>query len=331
MRIGAVVIGRNEQRYLSECLASLGGQFGPIVYVDSASTDRSAAIAQAAEVEIVQLSNDRQLTAALARNAGFARLCEIAPDVELVQFLDGDCVLDWQWLAKAVPQFASDEKLAAVAGGRSERFARASLYNLICELEWREADHLQGDFGGDVLLRTAAYRAAGGYNPQMIACEDHDLACRLHRLGWRISRVDAPMTLHDSHITHLSQWYRRCVRRGVGYAQTHRHQRPGEVAAIARIVLWTAVFPLIILLLAWRSRGWSLLFLLVYFLRGVRIIWLRRRRGATYSDATLWAAHCLLSPFGYLSGMLQYAGCRLMRRQPRLVEYHAPPTATPRE
>ncbi|MEL7088836.1 MAG: glycosyltransferase family A protein, partial [Planctomycetota bacterium] len=96
-RIGTVLIGRNEGDRLVRALDAARAEIaGPIVYVDSGSTDGSLAAAEAAGAEIVLLDTSDGFTAARARNAGIEALkTGTAPD--LVQFIDGDCALDAGW------------------------------------------------------------------------------------------------------------------------------------------------------------------------------------------------------------------------------------------
>ena len=51
--------------------------------------------------EVVELDMSRPFTMARGRNAGFARLEEIDPDVRFVQFVDGDCEVVTGWLDRA--------------------------------------------------------------------------------------------------------------------------------------------------------------------------------------------------------------------------------------
>src|SRR5690348_779373 len=101
MTFGAVAIGRNEGERLRRCLASLTGVASVVVYVDSGSTDGSAAWARENGADIVDLDTRIPFTAARARNVGFKHLRSIAPDLAYVQFVDGDCEL--------MPGFADHE------------------------------------------------------------------------------------------------------------------------------------------------------------------------------------------------------------------------------
>ena len=98
--IGAVVIGRNEGERLKRCLPSLSA-VSVVVYVDFGSTDGSAQWAHAHGVKVVELDMTVPFTAARARNSGFRQLQRIAPQIDYVQFVDGDCELVGDWLYAA--------------------------------------------------------------------------------------------------------------------------------------------------------------------------------------------------------------------------------------
>ena len=100
--MGVVIIGRNEGQRLVRCLQSVVGVGTQVVYVDSGSTDGSADTARAMGADVVELDMRRPFTAALARNAGWRRLVQIAPHATTVHFFDGDCEVVPGWLAEAM-------------------------------------------------------------------------------------------------------------------------------------------------------------------------------------------------------------------------------------
>ena len=110
---GVVVIGRNEGERLRACLLSVM-HTGPVVYVDSDSTDDSVRMARGLGAEVMALDLTVSFTAARARNAGFKRLMELAPDLSYVQFVDGDCEVVAGWLAIAM-EFLMAHPQVAVA------------------------------------------------------------------------------------------------------------------------------------------------------------------------------------------------------------------------
>ena len=64
---GVVIIGRNEGARLIRCLASVGEADGPVVYVDSGSTDGSQKAARQAGADVVDLDLSHPFTAARAQ------------------------------------------------------------------------------------------------------------------------------------------------------------------------------------------------------------------------------------------------------------------------
>ena len=126
------------------------------VYVDSGSSDGSVQRARDLGADVIELDMRVPFTAARARNAGFRRLREISPDLEYVQFVDGDCELIDGWLEDAISFLNAHADVGAVCGRRRERYPERSIYNWLCDREW---DGPVGDVrycGGDVMMRADA-------------------------------------------------------------------------------------------------------------------------------------------------------------------------------
>jgi len=119
--IAIILIGRNEGARLKASFESTVGRVERIVYVDIGSTDDSVAAARARGVEVVELDASTPFTAARARNAGVAALRGPQGELpEFLQFIDGDCVLEPDWLSHAVPVMRADARLGVVTGWRRE-------------------------------------------------------------------------------------------------------------------------------------------------------------------------------------------------------------------
>ena len=114
LEIGAVAIGRNEGERLGRCLSSLRGQVAELIYVDSGSTDGSRELARSLGAQVVELDLSTPFTAARARNAGYRRLRELQPNLQFVQFVDGDCEVVEGWLQKALARLQARPELAVV-------------------------------------------------------------------------------------------------------------------------------------------------------------------------------------------------------------------------
>ncbi|HEU4651714.1 MAG TPA: glycosyltransferase [Croceibacterium sp.] len=301
---GAVVIGRNEGTRLLRCLASLRGLEGPLVYVDSASTDGSVAAARELGADVVTLDMDRPFTAARARKEGFARLEALAPALEYVMFVDGDCEVEAGWLDAATRFLGDHPDFAVACGRRRERSPEASRYNALADREWDTAVGETTACGGDAVMRAAALREVGGFDPAMIAGEEPELCRRLRAAGWRIMRLGVPMTIHDAAMTRLGQWWLRAVRSGFGYAQAcHRTYGRGDgpplyARELARAIAWAGLLPLLAVMLA---LAWHPLVLLAWpAAAGVQYLRMAHRDG---SDA---AAMATLGKYAELVGALRY-------------------------
>jgi len=197
MKFGAIAIGRNEGVRLKRCLESLS-QAAALVYVDSGSRDESVQLARGCGADVVELDRSLPFTAARARNAGFRRLRETAPELEYVQFIDADCELVEDWSKPALLFFVSHEDVAAVCGRLRERHPERSIYNWLCDCEWQGSAGEIVRFGGIVMMRTIALVSTGGFRGDLIAGEEPELSIRLRAEGWRIWRLDCEMAVHDA-------------------------------------------------------------------------------------------------------------------------------------
>ncbi|MEM6487844.1 MAG: glycosyltransferase family 2 protein [Pseudomonadota bacterium] len=363
----AVVIGRNEGARLAACLASLQGQCAPVVYVDSGSTDGSVALARAAGAAVVELDLATPFTAARARNAGVAALTDAGPsdaglsdagltDAGLsdagpsdagayVQFVDGDCTVEPGWVATARAFLDANADAAVACGRRRETAPEASVFNRLCDLEWNTPVGEARACGGDALVRLSAFRAIGGFDGGLIAGEEPEMCLRLRRAGWRIHRLDAPMTRHDAAIASRAQWRKRCERAGWAAAEgAWRHGRGPErynVARVRSLVIWglgppaaLAVLGLLALAALVTPGGWPWAALpgagaaaLALLLRAqdARVARYRvARHGDSPQDAALYARWTRRAKWHEARGALRFLAARLTGRAGRLIEYKGP-------
>ena len=307
LKFGIVAIGRNEGERLKACLFSAphGVRF---VYVDSGSTDGSIMSARAAGAEIVNLDLKVPFTAARARNAGFERLLELEPSIEFVQFVDGDCELNQSWPELAICFLEERPMVAAVAGRRRERFPTRSVFNWLCDREWNGPAGETKAFGGDVIIRTAAFRSVGGYRDTMIAGEEPELCVRLRAAQWRIWRLDAEMTLHDAGMTKFSQWWRRNLRAGYSYALgASLHGAPPvfhKVKEARRAWIWGIWLPIAIVFSGPIFGFWGILLLGIYPLQVLRLI---LNSKGSLRERTIVAFFHTLSKFPEASGQIMFS------------------------
>jgi GT2 family glycosyltransferase len=325
---GVVVIGRNEGERLVSCLRSLENWPGPVVYVDSASEDDSVAKARELGAVVVELTRDRQLSAARGRNAGAAYLRQHWPTVRYVQFVDGDCVVDANWPHDATAFLDQHATVAIVCGRLRERHRDASIYNRLCDLEWDRPVGRTQTCGGIFMVRAQAFHDVGEFNETITAGEEPELCRRLTAAGWNIHRLSAEMGTHDADMHRFGQWWRRAVRSGHAYAEAAwRHGRGPErfgVRPSVSIWWWAFGWPMLLIALAWPTAGWAFLGLAAYPLLWLRILGSQRRRGRTLSDAALYATFCILGKWAQWQGQLTFLKRKLTGTKASIIEYKGP-------
>ncbi len=321
--IGVVIIGRNEGSRLLRCLASVECEGRTVVYVDSGSSDGSVDAARAAGVIVVELDLSVPFTAARARNAGFEAILSARRSLKFVQFVDGDCEVDRYWIEKAMKFLSRHSDVAVVCGRRRERFPEASIFNRMFDREWDTPTGVAEACGGDSLMRCDAFKAVGGFDPTLICGEEPELCIRLREEGWRIWRLDAEMTLHDAAMTSWSQWWKRNVRSGYGFAEVHMMHRESELdiwmKSTLRAVVWGGVVPTIIILSALIHPA-ALLGFGVYPAQVARIA---LRATDTNTDDWVHAGLITLGKFPEFQGVMTYVYRRFRGAKSTLIEYKA--------
>lgn len=303
-----------------------------MVYVDSGSTDDSVEFARSLNVDVVDLDLSRPFTMARGRNAGFYRLHEQYPDIEYVQFVDGDCEVAVGWIPAAKATLECQANVVAVCGRRREQAPHASRFNLLCDLEWDKAPGDTLSCGGDAMFRVGPLQDVGGYNEYMIAGEEGDLCFRLRGLGWKILRINHEMTRHDAAITSWSQWIKRAIRGGHAFAEgAHLHGQSKErysVRSTRSALFWGALVPLFCILMLVAAFFYHPLCMLAlaillsgYLILGYRVYRESRCRGRRWGLSLMNAWFCIIAKIPEAIGVLQFWINRLFGKRSQLIEY----------
>jgi glycosyltransferase involved in cell wall biosynthesis len=324
--VAVVIIGRNEGERLRNCLMSIKeNRVGTFVYVDSGSTDNSLEIADSLGAHIVHLNRDIPFSAGRARNEGFNYLVEQYKDLKYVQFVDGDCVLDSDWMKEGVRFLEENHDYVIAAGQRKEFYPERSVYNLLCDLEWNTPVGDAEACGGDFVVKVQPFKEVEGFNPIVIAGEEPDLCYRLRQKGGRIRRIDHIMTYHDAAITKFSQWWKRAKRTGHAYGQgydLHKEDKSGYYKGERRKILqWSLVLPLIVILASLLIHP---LCLAGFFLYGVRLVKIYRYVVSRYGKGRasfLYSWFVSISCFPQLGGLLLYYKRKFKKRDMEIIEY----------
>jgi cellulose synthase/poly-beta-1,6-N-acetylglucosamine synthase-like glycosyltransferase len=326
--LAVVVIGRNEGERLSACLESVRAvrkmpESTELIYVDSSSTDDSPERAAACGAMVIKLGPGK-LSAARARNAGWR-----AATAPFILFLDGDTILDPDFVGRASQEFA-DPNVAVVCGQRREIRPERSIYNRVLDLDWVSPAGDSLYCGGDSLMRREILERVNGFNPDLIAGEEPDLCRRIRAMDCRIRHLDIPMTGHDLALLHFRQYWRRAVRTGHAYAEiSERYRKTSDPlwtdesrANVLRGVLYLLT-TLGILVAAVLLRSW--IPLLVWTLGGtalaVRTAILASWKSSSTSTLLWFGFHSHVQHVPIFLGQMLYRWDRWRGRGRLLIEY----------
>ena len=331
--IGFVAIARNEGERLKLCLKALVREAGPIVYVDSGSTDGSLDFAASLGIDVLNLDCSIPFTMARARNAGWKRLIELCPEISYVHFVDGDCELVEGWTKHALDFLQAHDDVGAVCGRRQERFPKKSLFIRQCQAEWNTPAGEADSCGGESLMRRAALDQSGGFNESLIAGEEPELCLRLRQAAWKIWRIPHDMSLHDAAITSWRQWWRRCIRGGYGAADVaHRVSTGGRglfADQVRSAMTWVCLCgaglaaAAVFLVAGFHRAAFGILATEVIILvtQSLKIAWGVRSRCQDFRAALEYGFLTVIAKFPQFLGILRSEKDRRKQRAARIIEY----------
>jgi GT2 family glycosyltransferase len=318
--VGWVIIGRNEGKRLLRCFNSFESMAK--VYVDSGSTDQSLFHGKALGFECIELDMTLPFTAARARNEGWKRLLQLHPNLDYVMFVDGDCEVALGWIETAIAHLQLHGNTAVVCGQRRERFPEASIYNLLCDIEWNTPIGLAKACGGDALFRVSALIQTDGYRSDLIAGEEPELCLRIRAKGWAVFRIDHVMTIHDASLFKFRQWWNRALRGGYAFAAGWWIHRAGPERLwskeLVRIGFWGVALPTLTLGIWYSSGATALLLLLFYPAQAIRLGY--RMRGEA-GPAMTRGSFLVIAKFAEAIGTLKFCIDLIRRKKSDIIEY----------
>lgn len=307
------MIGRNEGNRLKLCLMSLCNFGFPIIYVDSGSFDDSIKLASQYVTSVHQLDNSSPFSAARARNEGFDVLFRQFPNLEFIQFVDGDCVVAATWFNAAQEALASNKQFALVLGHRRELNPNMTIYNRLCAMEWNSPLGELKNFGnliGSFFIRTEVFKRMGGFKTDVIAGEDSELGVRLSLAGYNMKKIDHHMETHDANMLKFSQWWNRSVR--AGHAIGQRAFLNGStvledcVKERKSTLFWGVIIPLLWLLLLLFKPVLSLVVVTMYCLLTFKIYFHKRKEGNSSNNAFYYSVFVVIGKVANGIGLLKF-------------------------
>ncbi len=322
-KVGIVVIGRNEGERLERCLTSLKQHVSRTVYVDSGSTDNSVSFAKHIGCAVVELDMSIPFTAARARNAGVELLAR-DDSIEYIQFVDGDCEMEPNWLDCAVNHLESNTEVACVAGVLQEKHKDRSIYNLLCAMEWNTPTGIVNTTGGIFMCRANIFHQVGGFNDSLICGEEPDLCFRIREIGFKIGKIQNSMAFHDANMLHFKQWWLRTKRSGFAYASAAQLRNKSLLVCdkVLNILLWGIISPLLIVLANLLFPLYGLYILAVYPIQIIRIFLnLKRQRKESKKELFIYACFLVLGKLPESTGVLSFILQNYTQKKVKILEY----------
>lgn len=224
--LAAVVICRDEERWIETCLKSVVAAVEPfpgaeVVVVDSCSSDRTVELARRFPVRLVELRCDAPLSPALGRLVG-----QHLTRSRHLLFVDGDTAIDGAWVRAGVRYLDEHRRVAGVGGKLPE------VYHDGDRVVGGTPDFFGGgeepaeveELGGNAIYRRAVLEAVGSFNPFIACYEESELTERLRQAGHPVVRLPIPLGTHHTgprgSLQELSRRYRDNLIKG--YGQTLR-------------------------------------------------------------------------------------------------------------
>lgn len=187
--VSIIIPAKNEERNIAECLRSIQALDYPrnkieILVIDNGSKDNTVSIAREMGAETFILPD---ATIAALRNYGFNK-----SRGDLIAFLDADCLPNPQWLNLSVDAMRTDNSVAAVRGIHALNGGRSAFW---VEEYW--INYLNSKYPADIqyintvssfcfVVKRKTIEAIGGFNENLVTCEDYDLGYRIVHSGGKI-------------------------------------------------------------------------------------------------------------------------------------------------
>jgi glycosyltransferase involved in cell wall biosynthesis len=239
-RFSVVVPVLNSKKYLRACIESIlraieGYGNAELIVLDNGSVDGSYEILLNEYTDRARIQQIRGVPVGALRNRGAA-----LAEGEFVAFIDSDCTV--------IPDYF-EQALAVLQHTNAD--ATGSEYGLDDSCHWIEKTwyliHTPSSDGlvkfipaGNFVIRRAAFLAVGGFDENMISCEDMDLCARLNGAGFRIYQTHCVRALHAGGDKSLRVFFRKSAWRSMGMLGMLRNSwlfKP-VFALSAYVLLW---------------------------------------------------------------------------------------------
>ncbi len=194
-KISIVVIGRNEERGIGQCVGAalaaaeqIGG--AEIIFVDSASTDNTVSVVQSFGVRVLSMKPEWKLSPSAGRFVG-----SHYANGDFILFLDADTLVYRDFLPAALEHFQNNPQIGGI-NGRLDDLNEKGKHLTDVEERFDEITDVQWLRGPCCFYRREALLEAGSFNPHLAVEEEAELGLRLIKNGWKLQIIPLPMACH---------------------------------------------------------------------------------------------------------------------------------------
>ncbi len=264
LHVTVVITGLNEEDNIGRCLESLSQQSYSnydVIYIDGGSTDATVNIAREfSKCMPLRVIVAAKSTPSQARNIGI-----LNAKGDIVAIIDADCAAPPDWLEKIVTRLINSGSDTAGVGGpyipppelpKKVHIIFDALDTFLCGGSFT-VQFSQGRSGlkvveavpaGNSAYWTHVLKEVGGFNENLIYCEDHDLGIRINSIGKKIL-FDPPIYVyHYSKVRGFSSLFRLMLSYGEGRVQAIFCNR--RLFSVIRMVPLIFMISAILLLIA---------------------------------------------------------------------------------
>ncbi|BCO07670.1 hypothetical protein GF1_00460 [Desulfolithobacter dissulfuricans] len=279
MKIVSIIIpAKNEGRYLSACLESLLALNFPdnryeIIVADNGSTDDTVAIAESFSVKVVHLPEKTTISA--VRNSGAA-----VASGDILVFLDADCTVTPDWLTQAQRYF--DREDVACFGSspvipengtwvEQTWFLARKSHEQVFERDWQESTNM--------FIPKDIFDKSGGFNEELVTCEDVDLSYRLLQFG-KIISDNRIVAIHHRDPKTIKEFFQKERWRGKSnYSGLFRHGlKVNELPSLVLPLYFTALLLSSLAALLFGAFSLALFFFLMAQAPVMLLVFLKTRK-----------------------------------------------------
>lgn len=194
-KVSIVIIGRNEERGLGNCLTaalSAAEQIGgaEIIFVDSASTDNTVSVAQSYGVRVLSLKPDWKLCPSAGRFVGSHYAAG-----DFILFVDADTLVYRDFLPAALEYFEQNPDAGGINGYLDDLDENGELLSN-AEERFEAPTTVKWLRGPCCFYRKQALLDAGSFNPHLAMEEEAELGLRLVKKGWKLCQIPVSMACH---------------------------------------------------------------------------------------------------------------------------------------